>query len=250
MVVTTATNDAQSVPPAYQALVEVWGPAIGVEEARTRWSELVALAEAGTVTLIARDPAGSFDWTALVPLTEVAEPPEQCPVWALSEARPKLGEVVAGAAPFGARVSGSPQILSRHRRPVAAVIAAIVLANRPNAVDRITRLTIEELLEEGGTVELSHYPGFGGSMDEHGDVVQEPEEPVFVATAKDHAGTVIGEGSGDTIAEALLRLHRTGTPDFAVPASWYSAEPPLDQAPRPSGSEAPGSPWFSDEPPF
>ncbi len=253
MVVTTETGGAQSVPPAYQALVEVWGPAIGVEEARTRWGELVALAEAGTVTLIARDPAGSYDWTALVPLTEVAEPPEHCPVWASSEARPKLGEVVAGAAPFGARVTGSPQILTRHRRPVAAVIAAIVLANRPNAVDRLGRLSIEELLEAGGRVVLSHYPGDSGAVDEEGDLIREPEAPGFVATAEDHAGAVLGEGFGDTVGEALLRLHRTGTPDYAVPSSWYSSEPPLPVTPRPPDADPwPGfaNPWRTDEPPF
>lgn len=250
MVMTSQAGGAQSVPPSYQALVEVWGPAIGVEEARTRWGELVALAEAGTATLIARDPGGGYDWTALVPLSEVAEPPERCAVWALSAARPKLGEVVAAAAPFASRVAGSPQILARHRRPVAALIAAIVLADRPNAVDRLTRLTIEELLEEGGTVELSHYPGGSGAVDEDGDVIYPPEDPAFVATAKDHAGTVIGDGVGDTVAEALLRLHRSGTPDIAVPASWYSAEPALPSGPLPQDPDALPSPWVSDEPPF
>ena len=249
---TTETDSAQSIPPAYQALVEVWGPAIGVEEARTRWGELIALAEGGTVSLIARDPAGAFDWTALVPLSEVVEPPERCTVWASSAARPKLGEVVAAAAPFTGRVAGSPQILARHRRPVAALIAAIVLADRPNAVDRLTRLSIEELLEAGGTVELSHYPGFGGSMDEYGDVIHPPEDPAFIATAKDHAGAVLGEGSGDTVAEALLRLHRNGTPDYAVPESWYrySDEPPLPTPPRSADPDGLPSPWVSDEPPF
>jgi hypothetical protein len=213
------------VPHVYQGLVEFVGPAIGVEEARARWGDLVAAAESGTVTLIARDPGGrTWDWVALVPLSEVAEPLAQCPVWTLTDARRKLGGVIAAAAAFSGPVAGSPQILARHRTPVAAVIAAIALVDRPVAADR---LTIETVLHAGGAVTLTHFPGVSGATDEDGNVIQEPEEAAYLATATAHDGAHLGSSEGPTVAEALLRLHHRNSSATPWPDSWYSNEPPF-----------------------
>src|SRR5206468_7746808 len=100
--------------------------------------------------------------------------------------------------------------LARHRRPVAALIAAVVLDGRPDAAER---LDTEDLLTAGGTVTLAYDPGISGEVSEDGDVTQEPWPALFTATARDHAGAEIGGGAGDSIAEALLRLQRT--PDRA-----------------------------------
>ncbi len=138
-----AAGNGTGVPPVYQEMVEHWGDPVGVEEARNRWGELVAVAEAGTVTLIARDRSGP-GWVALVPLSEVIEPLDRCPVWALSAARPKLGDLVDGAADFLHPIT---HVLARHRRPVAALVAAVVLDGRPDSGER---LDIEDLLADGG----------------------------------------------------------------------------------------------------
>ncbi len=212
----TARTWDPSVPPVYQDLVVRWGGPVGVEEARNRWAELVGAAEAGTVTLVARERSGP-GWAALVPLSEVIEPRGRCPVWPLSEARPKLGDLVSAAADFLRPV---PQLLARHRRPVAALIAAALLDGRPDAGER---LDVETLLTGGGTVTLAYDPGISGATNEDGDVTQEPWPELFTATARDHTDTQIGSGSGDSVAEALLRLQRTPAPD---PAD-YASEPPF-----------------------
>jgi len=215
VVMTTRTWDP-SMPPVYQDLVMRWGTPVGVEEARNRWGELVAAAEAGTVTLIARERSGP-GWAALVPLSEVAGSLDRCPVWPLSAARPKLGDLVSAAADFLRPV---PQVLARHRHPAAALIAAVVLDGRPDAGER---LDVETLLTGGGTVILAYEPGISGATNQAGDVTQEPWPALFTATACDHTDTQIGSGSGDSIAEALLRLHRTPAADPAT----YPSEPPF-----------------------
>src|SRR5207247_10183562 len=135
-------------------------------------------------------PSSLFPYTTLF---------RSCPVWALSAARPKLGDLVSAAADFLHPVT---QVLARHRRPVAALIAAVVLDGRPDAAER---LDTEDLLTAGGTVTLAYDPGISGEVSEDGDVTQEPWPALFTATARDHAGAEIGGGAGDSIAEALLR---------------------------------------------
>jgi prevent-host-death family protein len=210
------TPESMPIPPRYAELVKQWGPPVGVEEARTRWGQIVAAAETGTVTLVTAETAAGpavRAWAAVVPVGEVADPGRH-PVWTLSEARPKLGDVVARAT---ALTDAAPQILTRHRRPVAAVVAAVTLVDLPAAGDRIA---FDELLHDGGTVTLAFDPGQEGAMDAEGGVLQDPADPCYTATARDAAGDEIGWGSGDTVADVLLRLWRP-------PADYYSEEPPF-----------------------
>jgi hypothetical protein len=143
-------------------------------------------------------------------------------VWPLSDARAKLGEVVDAATSF---LSPVPQILARHRYPVAAVIDARTLSDLPGEVDRID---LQALLEEGGSITLTYDPGQSGRCDELAGVIDEPIDRAFVATALGWDGAVIGSGSGTTIAEAILRAYRRRAPfpdlgDTGV----YSGEPPF-----------------------
>lgn len=125
-------------------------------------------AEKGTVvTLIAPGGPSRGDWAAVVPC-QVPDP-GRCPVWPVSEARPRLGDVVQAAADYRDPV---PQILARHRQPVAAVIAASILEGMPADGERID---VQSLLEAGGKVTLEYDPGESGSVDSHGDVLYPPE---------------------------------------------------------------------------
>lgn len=219
------TAPSVRVPPRYAELVEEWGAPVGVEEARTRWGQLVAAAEGGVVTLVTLDTTealGYPTWAAIAPLDKVADS-GRCPVWSLTSARPKLADVIADATRFP---DGVAQVLTRHRRPVVAVVAAVALVNLPGEGDRID---IDALLREGGTVTLYFDPGQHGAMDDEGGVVQDPIGPTYTAVAKDAADQRIGEGEGDSVADALLRLWRP-------PAHLYSAEPPFPDGwsnPRP-----------------
>ena len=196
-------------PPAYRKLAERFGPPAAIEEARGIWGTIVKSAETGTVvTLIAPGGPGSLDWAAVVPLSEVPDP-GRCPVWPLSTARARLGEVVAAATRFPSPV---PQILARHRQPTAAVIAARALDGLPGDAERID---LHAFLEEGGTVTLAYDPGQSGACDEGGIVTTDPAQPAFLATALGWDGTVVGSGSGPTVAEAMLRVYRQ--PPFPDP---------------------------------
>ncbi|CAM5690901.1 putative protein OS=Streptomyces fumanus OX=67302 GN=GCM10018772_70530 PE=4 SV=1 [Streptomyces fumanus] len=218
------------VPPRYKELVEQWGPAVGVEDARTRWGKLVAAAETGTVTLIAMDTTASLGyptWAALAPLDKVADP-GRCPVWPLTSARPKLADVVLAATRFP---DGAPQILTRHRRPVVALVAALTLVDLPPDGERID---IDTFLQEGGTITLAFDPGQDGATDEDGDLLQEPIPERYIARAMEADGREIGQGEGDSVAEALLRLWRP-------PAHVYSSEPPFDPWGSPPVTDLPES---------
>ncbi|MEW1548303.1 hypothetical protein [Streptomyces tsukubensis] len=213
---TAAVAAPPNVPPRYRELVEEWGPPVGVEEARVRWGQLVAAAEGGTVTLIAVETTagrGYPTWAAIAPLDRVPDS-GRCPVWPLASARPKLMDVIAAADQFA---DGQPQILTRHRRPVAAVVAAITLVDLPPDGERID---IDTLLREGGSITLGYHHGHPGSMTPDGDVYDEPVDPAYFAVAKTPDGQAIGQGAGDSIADALLRLWRP-------PVHLYSDEPPF-----------------------
>uniref|UniRef100_UPI003F49A434 type II toxin-antitoxin system prevent-host-death family antitoxin n=1 Tax=unclassified Streptomyces TaxID=2593676 RepID=UPI003F49A434 len=195
-----------------------------MEEARTRWGRLVTAAEGGTVTLIAMDTTASLGyptWAALAPLTAVADP-GRCPVWPLTSARPKLADVVLAAVRFP---DGSPQILTRHRRPVAALVSALTLVDLPPDGERIE---IDAFLRSGGTITLGFDYGHPGSTTPDGEVDQEPIPERYIARAREADGSEIGQGEGDSVAAALLRLWRP-------PARLYSNEPPVDPwgSPRP-----------------
>jgi hypothetical protein len=88
---------------------------------RQQWAELVAAADAGTITLIPHGDRGV--WAALVPVRDLTEPVDRLPVWSLRDARPKLGDLVAAAhGQWQASSPPTPQVLTRHRRPVAALV--------------------------------------------------------------------------------------------------------------------------------
>jgi hypothetical protein len=217
-------------PIAYRDLAEKFGAPASIEDARLTWSHVVRDAESGTViTLIAPGGPGRGDWAAVVPLSQVPDP-RRCPVWPVSEARPHLGDVVQAATDYRDPV---PQILARHRQPVAAVIAASILEDMPADVERID---VQTFLEEGGKVTLEYHPGESGTMDAQGDVLDPPEPGGFVVTAVNWQGAEVGYGGGGTLAEALLHVHRT-------------------QARNPSAADT-GDPWaassgaYTDEPPF
>ncbi|MFI8201134.1 hypothetical protein ACIF6K_32200 [Streptomyces sp. NPDC085942] len=212
-----SSDAAAKAPPRYRELVEQWGAAVGVEEARIRWGRLVGAAESGTVTLIAMDTTASLGyptWAALAPLDTVADP-ARCPAWPLTSARPKLADVVLAATRFP---DGAPQILTRHRRPVAALVAALTLVDLPPDGERID---VDAHLQSGGTITLEYDHGRPGSTTEDGEVDQEPTPERYIARAQEAGGGEIGQGEGDSVAEALLRLWRP-------PAYLYSDEPPLD----------------------
>lgn len=120
-----------------------------------------------------------------------------------------------------------PQILARHRQPVAAVIDARMISDLPGDGEA-ERIDVQRLLEEGGSVTLTFDPGENGRCDEGGYVVTEPRDPAFEATARSWDGTTIGSGAGGTIAEAMIRVYRCPAP-VPGPAGTgpYSDEPPF-----------------------
>ncbi|WP_158713503.1 type II toxin-antitoxin system Phd/YefM family antitoxin [Streptomyces sp. NRRL F-525] len=226
------TSVPACVPPRYKELVEQWGAPIGVEEARNRWGRLVAAAEDGAITLVTMDTTQSLGyptWAAIVPLDKVADP-GRCPVWPLTSARPKLADVIADATQFP---DGAPQIMTRHRRPVVAVVAALTLVDlRPDG----ERIEIDTFLRKGGTITLEHDYGHPGSTTPEGDLDQEPIPERYIARAKEPDGREIGQGEGDSVAEALLRLWRP-------PAHMYSTEPPFHDG---WGNRPDTDPWPDD----
>lgn len=187
-------DDAHNVPPVFRSLVDRLGPPVPLENARSRWADLVAAAEAGTVTLITRD---GREWVALVPMAEVAEPVAWMPMWPLSEARAKLGDVIYES-------HARTQVLTRHRKPVAAVIDATVLLHRPTPADR---LPVETLLADGHRIILEHDPDGEDAGED------------YSATAVAVAGATVAVGVGPSVGEALLRL---AAPDYeGTLVIWY-----------------------------
>lgn len=191
---TFGVDDAyDNVPPVLRPLVDRLGPPVPVEDARSRWAELVASAEAGTVTLITR---GGREWVALVPMAEVAEPVAWMPMWPLSEARVKLGDVIY-------ECSARTQVLTRHRKPVAAIVDATVLLHRPTPADR---LPVETLLAAGRRIILEYDPDGEDAGED------------YWATAVAVTGATVAVGVGPSVGEALLRL---AAPAEGTPVIWY-----------------------------
>ncbi|MET7310257.1 MULTISPECIES: hypothetical protein [unclassified Streptomyces] len=106
---------------------------------------------------------------------------------------------------------------TRQRRPAAAVVAAVTLVDPPEPGDRVA---LDAILREGDAVVLGFDPGQMSVVDEDGDVAQERVEPCCTATARGLDGREISWTTGDTMADALLRLWRPA-------AHLYSSEPPL-----------------------
>jgi antitoxin (DNA-binding transcriptional repressor) of toxin-antitoxin stability system len=199
-------------PTALVDAVGRWGRPVGVEDARTRWSELVSLAESGTPTLINHERSG-WAWAVLVPLPELREPQWSLPTHQVSAARPKLAGLVRAAQ------AGIPQLLHRHYKAVAAVIGA----DRVISVPPGEHQDVDALLRAGATITLTYDPGLEASRTEDGDLAQKPEPAFVLATVVDPAGGEIGTGTGTTAAQALALLHRRPT----EPPIQYSLEPPF-----------------------
>ncbi|MEV6527762.1 hypothetical protein AB0M43_38160 [Longispora sp. NPDC051575] len=198
------------IPVEYRELIERHGDGVGVEAARAQFAALVATAEAGEIVLLHRD---RWEWAALAPLSEVTEPLAGLPMHAVSAARARLGDLVHAATGWG---EAQPQILTRRGRPVAALIAARLLADRPALDDR---LDVEELLRAGHQLTATYWPEVIGVMGEY-DVVTEPEPAAYVVTVTAHDdpdGRPIAESRAATLAEAMLSL-----------APWRSSHPDAD----------------------
>ncbi|GID30430.1 type II toxin-antitoxin system prevent-host-death family antitoxin [Paractinoplanes brasiliensis] len=176
-----------------------WGTPVGVEDARKDWARLIDSAQARVPTLITYERSG-WMWAVLVPLTELNEPPALLPSHQVSEARPKIAELLRAAH------AGTPQLLRRHNTAVAAL-----MSTTPSE-----RLNVEELLRAGATITLQHDPGDPGDVSEDGNVGRLPQPETFRAIAVDPSGAHIGASTGASVAHALARLRRP------------PAEPPIE----------------------
>lgn len=182
-----------------------WGTPVGVEDARKDWARLIDAAQAGVPTLITYERSG-WMWAVLVPLTELDEPQAVLPSYQVSEARPKIAELLQAA------LAGMPQLLRRHNTAVAALMSA--------APDE--RLNVEELLRAGATLTLEYDPGNLGDLIDDGNVGRPPQPETFRAIAVDPSGAHIGTGTGASVAHALARLHR---PPAEPPIEYDEAAP-------------------------
>ncbi|HEX4816844.1 MAG TPA: type II toxin-antitoxin system Phd/YefM family antitoxin [Nonomuraea sp.] len=179
--------------PSYDDLVARLGVPVAVEDARARWGSLVeAAGKGGVVTLITRE---RWEWAALVPLSHVAGVLSGLPVVSLSTARSKLGDLVRQVAgPY----DDEPVLLTRHRTPVAALIAARRLLDGPASAQRAEA---DALLAAGHTITLA----------------RDPVGELVVAIARDPGGGEVAAGSGRSAGEALRSL--AGSPPRRHPGS-------------------------------
>ncbi|SDI42702.1 type II toxin-antitoxin system Phd/YefM family antitoxin [Nonomuraea jiangxiensis] len=170
--------------PSYDELEARFGPPAGVEDARARWSSLVKAAANGGITLITRE---RWEWAALVPLSEVSGVLSGLPLVPLSTARSKLGDLVRQVAqPY----EDSPVLLGRHRTPVAGLVAARRLLDRPGSRHRPGA---DGLLTDGATITLARLA-----------------DGAVAVVARDRAGHEIAAGSGGDVNEALRALAAPG----------------------------------------
>jgi prevent-host-death family protein len=176
-----------------------WGTPVGVEEARKDWARLIDSAQAGVPTLITYERSGWL-WAVLVPLSELDEPSAVWPAHQVSEARPKIAELVQAAH------AGLPQLLRRHNTAVAALMSAAP----------VERLNVEELLRAGATLTVRHDPGHPEDVSEGGRAGRPARPEAFRAIAVDPSGAHLGAGSGASVAHALAQLRRP------------AAEPPIE----------------------
>lgn len=132
-------------------------------------------------------------------------------------------------------VTERPQILTRHHRAVAAIVAAGMPCERPAPADH---LSAEDLLRDRECVLTVYYdPGEGNVTHEEGNVITPGNLDRFVAVVRDRDGNELAAGdASDSIAEALLRLSEPSAPlpePLPDPFSVQSGNPflePFDQA--------------------
>ncbi|MFD0525991.1 DnaB-like helicase C-terminal domain-containing protein [Kitasatospora arboriphila] len=114
---------ASAPPPDPTAPAGPGAPAVslGVHKARPLLPQLIRDAEQGTITELTR---GEDERALLVSAhlaTTAGLPTAGAPAFGIAEARPVLGDLVAHAA------AGTPQVLLRHKRPVAVLACATTL---------------------------------------------------------------------------------------------------------------------------
>lgn len=217
---TPAAAPAAEVAVPYRDLAARYGPPLGVEEARGRFGELVTAAENGTVTLITRE---RWEMAAMVPLSQLTGAPDKLANWSLTDAKKQLGPLVRKVC---ALVYGQV-VLTRHRKPVAAVVDAALLEDRP----RFARLTdADELLRDGHTLTVVWADG-GGQTDGDGEVIVEPGPEGFTASVTDHTGRQVAAGFGDSVITAVAGLARSMTLDELTAAQKRLGRPFDTEAP-------------------
>ncbi|WP_168220604.1 type II toxin-antitoxin system prevent-host-death family antitoxin [Streptomyces sp. RFCAC02] len=97
---------------------------VPIEAARTRLTELVRAAGEGRTTRLRDRDSGAE--ACLGPLAPGdTTPPAGWPVWTVTDARPRLGDLVRGAA------AGRPVVLARRGRPIARLTGADQATNAP-----------------------------------------------------------------------------------------------------------------------
>lgn len=190
------------------ALVDKYGEPATVERARHLFGDLLATASAGTVTLLMRD---GWDLAAMVPY-------DGGPDWAgaswvsATEAKADLGRRVRMAA------GGERQVLTRYNSPVAGLVPADMLLDRPVQ----EHPDPEWLMQNGFHVVLSFFPGEPGSATEDGEVLHPPIDEQFIASVHDMDHVEVAVGAGDSWQEALANLKR-----LHIYTGPYATEPPF-----------------------
>ncbi|MFG2825300.1 DnaB-like helicase C-terminal domain-containing protein [Kitasatospora sp. NPDC048365] len=89
---------------------------MGVHKARPLLPQLIRDAEQGMVTELTRGEEERALLVSAATATEAGVPTHNAPAFGIADARPILGDLVAQAA------AGAPQVLLRHKRPVAILI--------------------------------------------------------------------------------------------------------------------------------
>lgn len=87
---------------------------VGLQAARTRWGGLVDSAASGATTWLRDAESGAA--AGIAPLSALTVPAEELPARGVTQARPKLGDLVRAAA------QGQATVLTRHGHPVAAIV--------------------------------------------------------------------------------------------------------------------------------
>ncbi|MFE7191348.1 DnaB-like helicase C-terminal domain-containing protein [Kitasatospora sp. NPDC057541] len=94
---------------------------LGVHKARPLLTQLIRDAEQGTITELTRGEGERALLVSAHLATTAGVPTADAPTFGIAEARPVLGDLVAHAA------AGTPQVLLRHKRPVAVLARAAAL---------------------------------------------------------------------------------------------------------------------------
>lgn len=166
----------------------------GTEAAR---QQLFTLLDAGEASLITREAGqGEVQRAVLVPLARLtAEQRQEMPTWpshGLTEARRNLGDLVRQTS------AGARQVLTRHGRPVAALLPHGAALSSTEAARRSRTLTApaDALPVAAGRASLSY--GLADLDEETGGLT--PGRLVLVAAAPGNGGSLLAAGPARTTA--------------------------------------------------